>query len=215
MKLTIKQKRFADDILISGNAYGLVYKITNTINNKCYIGITTRTLEQRFEEHCESNSAIGKAIKKYGREHFVKEIIEYANNRDELMNLEIKYIAKYDSYKKGYNQTLGGDGVNICPDLELNLTNEQQKYLKFVKAENEKTINVNDNDQMVRMLLINLIGIYLTVKKIKDKISVSKLILRLKPNFLRSILDTQVMSLEEIKHYSHQRMSSFEVFING
>lgn len=81
--------------------------------------------------------------------------------------------------------------------------------------ENQKTLNVNDSYQMIRMCLINLIHIYLTATKIKDKISVSKLMLRLKPSLLQVILNAKLMSLEEIKHYASQKMSSFEVYSNG
>lgn len=215
MKLTLKQKKFADEYIISEEVYGIVYKITNIINGKCYIGVTTRNIEQRFEEHCKADSGIGKAIKKYGRGNFLKEIIDYAYNHDELMVLEIKYIEKYNSYKSGYNYTLGGEGSKIYSDLELHLTDKQQEYLNFVKIENKKTINVNDSSQMIRICLMNLISIYLTAKKIKDKISISKLTLRLKPNLLQLILDTKLISFDEINHYSNQKMSSFEAYSNG
>lgn len=215
MKLTIKQKRFADEYIISGNAYGIVYKITNLINGKCYIGITTRTLKQRFVEHCKADSGIGKAIRKYGVDNFYKQVIDTADNYEELMYLEVEYIKIYNSYKSGYNQTLGGDGVIFHEDLNIALTDGQKKYLKFVEMENKKTLNVNDSSQMIRMCLMNLINIYLIATKIKDKIAISKLILRLKSPFLKSVLSTNILSLEEIKHYARQKISSFEVFSNG
>ena len=47
----------------------IIYKITNNINNKIYIGQTTRTLEERIAEHKRKrNPLISKAIKKYGIE---------------------------------------------------------------------------------------------------------------------------------------------------
>ena len=69
-KLTLKQKKFADEYIISGK-YGSVYCIENRINNKKYIGITTRSLQKRFKEHCKAESVIGKAIRKHKKENFI------------------------------------------------------------------------------------------------------------------------------------------------
>ena len=64
---------------------GKIYKITNKINGKVYVGQTTKTLKERFEKHCwgttkkdsyHFNMAIKKAIKKYGKENFTIELIE-------------------------------------------------------------------------------------------------------------------------------------------
>ena len=47
-----------------------IYKITNLINNKIYIGLTTRTVENRWKEHCRHNSQmIDKAIEEFGRNY--------------------------------------------------------------------------------------------------------------------------------------------------
>ncbi len=62
-KLTLKQQKFADEYIISGE-YGSVYCIENIVNGKKYIGITTRSLQKRFKEHCKAESVIGKAITK-------------------------------------------------------------------------------------------------------------------------------------------------------
>lgn len=65
-------KKGADDMkkLDVFGYYGVVYMIINLCNDKRYIGITTRTIEERFEEHCKADSYIGRAIRKYGRENF-------------------------------------------------------------------------------------------------------------------------------------------------
>lgn len=56
-----------------------IYKITNKINNKIYIGQSVRPFE-RFSQHCHNKrtniSLINKAIQKYGKENFNFEIIE-------------------------------------------------------------------------------------------------------------------------------------------
>ncbi len=83
-------------------AFGIIYKITNIINGKIYIGQTTATLESRFYSHCQfnrnkDNSVIFKAIKKYGKENFKIEKIDCAYSEDELNKKEINYFTK----KKG------------------------------------------------------------------------------------------------------------------
>ena len=103
---------------------GRIYIITNSINDKVYIGQTIQTLENRFKEHCrrgctkaESNMHIKRAIFKYGKENF--NIKELETCKVELLNeREIYYIDLYNSYKEGYNSTLGGNQFNIALKLE-------------------------------------------------------------------------------------------------
>ncbi len=87
----------------------IVYKITNLINGKLYIGQTIRTLEERFKAHYyDDESNIGNAIRHYGRENFTIEIIEKCDSKEELNAYENYYIAYFDSKEpKGYNQ-IGG-----------------------------------------------------------------------------------------------------------
>ena len=109
--------------------FGFIYIITNTVNNKVYIGQTIRTIEDRWREHCrnkchegELNMLIKKAIRKYGKDKFSISVLERCKVED-LNEKEIYYISLYDSYNKGYNQTKGGtDGAK-----PLKLNKEQQK----------------------------------------------------------------------------------------
>lgn len=92
----------------------IIYKIQNKINNKVYIGQTTRTLNERKREHISKGNNgyffIQKAIKKYGEDNFEWSVICNCNDRKELNKMEKYYIKEYDSYRNGYNMTLGGDG---------------------------------------------------------------------------------------------------------
>lgn len=102
--------------------YGIIYKATNLINGKVYIGQTTRTLEQRKNQHyrdSESNFdyVFYKAIRKYGKENFYWEVIDYAECRDGLNDKEVYWIDFYNSYCKkensnGYNMTIGGENLS-------------------------------------------------------------------------------------------------------
>lgn len=96
---------------------GFIYKITNKINGQSYIGLTTRSVEIRWKEHCRhTDQLIGQAIAQYGPENFTLEIIEECNDNI-IDEREIYWISYYNTYNQGYNATLGGR-VNkmICTD---------------------------------------------------------------------------------------------------
>nr|DAM78930.1 MAG TPA: intron associated endonuclease [Caudoviricetes sp.] len=90
-----------------------IYKATNKINGKSYIGKTvdykTRVWQHRRcyeKENCKFHDA----IKKYGFESFEWDILEICNNESDACNLEIHYIELYNSYRDGYNENKGGVG---------------------------------------------------------------------------------------------------------
>lgn len=93
-----------------------IYKITNDINNKIYIGKTLNSIEKRFKEHCKDcykpfkeKRPLYSAMKKYGINHFHIEQIEECEE-EILSNREKYWIEYYGSFKNGYNATIGGDG---------------------------------------------------------------------------------------------------------
>lgn len=88
-----------------------LYKITNLLNNKNYIGITNRNPYERFAEHKKrsSKSFIGKAIQANGIENFSFEILLTNIKDNEISKIEREYIQKYNSLlPNGYNADLGG-----------------------------------------------------------------------------------------------------------
>lgn len=95
----------------------IAYLVTNSRNQKSYIGITTRSLDRRWYEHCyvENSCAklLSKAIKKYGIDVFeIKEIASSIDDLDGLKKLETMLIEQYQTLvPNGYNLTKGGDGV--------------------------------------------------------------------------------------------------------
>ena len=93
-----------------------IYKITNLVNNKVYIGQTIHP-DKRWWEHCacarrgDDNYPIHLAIKKYGLENFRMEIIEWTEDYD---NKEIYYIKFYNSLSpNGYNIAKGGNSISL------------------------------------------------------------------------------------------------------
>lgn len=93
----------------------IIYKITNLVNGKVYIGQTTKTLEQRILQHRNSfvsnvSTHLYHAMHKYGWDNFVFEVIDCsAETKLELNRLEQHYIKQYNSMIDGYNMTAGGE----------------------------------------------------------------------------------------------------------
>lgn len=92
---------------------GFIYKITNNINQKSYIGKTERSIQIRYKEHLRHKDYLDlplyRAFNKYGIENFSISQIEECNNED-LDDREIYWINFYQTYKNGYNCTKGGEG---------------------------------------------------------------------------------------------------------
>lgn len=98
-----------------------IYLITNVINNKQYVGQTVNKVQRRFNQHKNSaynikdkdnKAPLHQAIKKYGIENFTVEILEECPN-NQLNEREIYWINKLDTYQKGYNASLGGNGKTL------------------------------------------------------------------------------------------------------
>ena len=92
---------------------GVVYKITNKLNGRSYVGKTTRSIEERFGEHARHKKfLVDKAICKYGRENFLVEVIEECETIEQLNEREIFWIAELNTkVPNGYNLTDGGEGT--------------------------------------------------------------------------------------------------------
>ncbi|MFA5759699.1 MAG: GIY-YIG nuclease family protein [Clostridia bacterium] len=116
--------------------YGIIYKCTNLINNKVYIGQTIKGLECRKKKHesSKNNQPIVLAITKYGKENFKWEIIDRAFSRSELNYKEIFYIKLFHSLAKfgaGYNIASGGSNGSPWEGK-----NEEEKELYRKKISN-------------------------------------------------------------------------------
>ena len=102
-----------------------IYKITNLINGKIYIGKDTVSDKNYYG----SGLLIKRSINKHGIENFKKEILEECNNNDELCIREKYWIEKYNSTNSqiGYNISKGGDGG----DTISNNPNKEEIRLKI------------------------------------------------------------------------------------
>lgn len=119
---------------------GYIYKITNQINQKAYIGKTVNSIDSRWKEHLHDykrrnyeQRPLYSAMNKYGIENFTIELVEEANVKD-LSTREIYWIGFYDTYINGYNATLGGDGKILYDyDLIAELIPQYQTYAEVAQ----------------------------------------------------------------------------------
>ena len=114
----------------------------NTINNKCYVGLSTYFPSKRFEEHYKDavqqssknyNDALSKAIRKYGINNFIFQVLEECPN-DQLDEKEREYILIYDCYKNGYNSTYGGRNAHYDGKYGIEKAKDIIQYIKIHKG---------------------------------------------------------------------------------
>lgn len=116
--------------------------ITNLINNKKYIGQTRDSVEARFKAHiaeaCKTNRNLHlyNSMRKYGIENFVVTILESNIPVEQLNDKEIYYIALYDTFNNGYNNTAGGGGI-----LGYKHSEETRRRISIKSKENMYKIN--------------------------------------------------------------------------
>ena len=141
--------------------YGCIYKITNSINNKVYIGKTTQKIHNRLSQHIQGafsgkhNTKFYNSIAKHGGDKFKIDILDYYDDNDSLNKAEINEIAHYDSFEKGYNSTLGGDGgynsksVEKC-SIPVVCLNTGRKYKNCREAGSDLNISFKLINQVCR-----------------------------------------------------------------
>jgi group I intron endonuclease len=97
-----------------------VYKITNIISGSIYIGMTKNKLERRFWEHknCSRKSPLYDAMKSYGVENFVIELISSWETREACATEEKRLISELRSTNQLYNLADGGSGGFVIQDIE-------------------------------------------------------------------------------------------------
>lgn len=111
-----------------------IYKITNAVNGKVYIGQTVQRYQKRFTDHLHEafgngdgrDNRLYRAMRKYGRENFsiylLEEIIPPSSIND-LNNAEVKWINHYNSVEDGYNLMPGGDNKRCHAETKIKISN--------------------------------------------------------------------------------------------
>jgi group I intron endonuclease len=113
-----------------------IYKITNLITLRCYIGMTKRSIITRFKAHCyeasvqKYNMYLHNSIRKYGKENFKIELIEECTPEN-LHEREVFWIKELNTIQPhGYNEHIGGKGgcLNPSPELRKKLSDARKRY---------------------------------------------------------------------------------------
>lgn len=150
-----------------------IYKITNNINQKVYIGQSIRPVEDRFKRHISDaknnilDTHFCRAIRKYGEENFSIEIIDTAQTQHELNHKEQYWIRYYNSIMNGYNETdaiykSGGNTYLSKSKDEMSEIKEKLRNSKLginnPNATSIKCLNVKTNEEII----------FNTIKECKD-----------------------------------------------
>lgn len=132
--------------------YNYIYLITNTLDGKIYIG--KHSSNKLNDKYFGSGLHIKRAIKKYGKENFIKEILAYTDNQESLNWMERYYIKKYKAQDQeiGYNISPGGDGGCVYgekhPMLGKHLSDEHKRKI----SDSEKGRYVKHSEETKRKI---------------------------------------------------------------
>lgn len=133
-----------------------IYKITNDVNDKVYVGKTSMSIDRRWgvhrrdskKERCKKRPLYS-AIREYGVEHFSIELIETVDDAVVASEREMYWIGRYNSFECGYNATLGGLGKFLA-DYEL-----VYKLFQLGKSNKEiQEITGYDHNTITRILRV-------------------------------------------------------------
>lgn len=216
--------------------YGIIYKSTCVITNKSYIGQTTTFLGNRKGIH--KHNALYKndiknhfhnAIRKYGWENFTWEIIDYAQNFQQLNQKQKYWIQYYDSINNGYNISKGGQNIEantekflkacgsvpfLVYDIEGNFIGEFLNQRKFARQYNIAATHVSDmiKDKMNYCNgYIILAKEFFTEEKLQKRIQIAK-----KNNKGKSFIAINIKTKQEFGPFNSQKecINSLKLFSN-
>lgn len=142
-----------------------VYIITNTINDKIYVGQTIRPIEDRFKRHINDavsnilDTHLARAIRKYGSENFVVEQLDQATSQEELTAKEYEWITRLNSTDPeiGYNETAsmykcGGNTYLSKTEAELKEISKKIRKTKIGSKNPNSTpvkcLNIETNEEL-------------------------------------------------------------------
>ncbi len=120
-----------------------IYKITNTVNDKVYIGYTSKSIAIRFKRHVYASKMkqwnhlkLYKAFAKYGVDNFsCKEIYQSKDKLHVVDVMEQYFINEYDSIRCGYNIATGGQGGDI--------KSQDQKEKDSIRMKSNNPVHIN------------------------------------------------------------------------
>lgn len=118
----------------------IIYKITNLINKKCYVGVTSRSIKYRWHMHNQRNSQcrlLSRALNKYKKENFCIEEIYVCFDYDHANNMEDYFIKFFNSLApNGYNLREGGKYGKISEESKEEFRKAQ--HIRWANPEEKK-----------------------------------------------------------------------------
>ena len=149
--------------------YGFIYITTNMINGKKYIGQSTFNKNKKWKVYLGSGIILSRAIKKYGKCNFGKEIVAIAYSKEELNSLEIEIIKSHGALESldYYNLSSGGESGNAGTNHIFSEEHKQkisksnmgrtrsdetkQKMSKYLEKIHMKNIKITDQKQILEI----------------------------------------------------------------
>jgi len=207
----------------------LIYKATNSINGKSYIGQTAKpSIEPRKNKHFKNafkdltQTHFYRALRKYGKDNFTWEILCYCNTKEELNQKEIYYIEYFQSmsFQNGYNMTKGGTGGDTWT---YNFRLPELKKLKSLQTSG-KNNPMYGRDRKQNYLLVSPEGIQfscngiLNIKLVTNKILSKQIIANLVSKKWDHYRGWQVFNYNstiDIKHFNELSEEHFIRKPNG
>ena len=200
------------------NTYGIIYKITNKINGKSYIGLTTTSLKKRWLGHKYSskteNYPLYYSIRKYGIENFTIELITECYSKQELNSKEKELIIFYKCRNRdfGYNLDEGGNSFGKMSEevVKQNSIRNSHENHPRAKLNWNDIFDILENKENLSMIKLrkkyNISESYLSAifrseywnikdapAHIKEKISID-----FKPNIIREFDNPENNNLSEL-----------------
>lgn len=165
---------------------GIIYKATNLINGKAYVGKTIETLSYRKEKHISDaytkrfNMIFHRAILKHGERNFKWETLDRVMFPDLLLDLEKFYIAKHNcKMPHGYNMTDGGEGLcghkhSILTRDKMSRSAKNKPPMKESTKEKIRLANIGKHHSEItkKQMSISRMG-HLTSEKTREKLSIA------------------------------------------
>ncbi len=141
-----------------------IYEIVNIANNKRYVGLSANIYE-RWKQHVNALTAgthhnvhLQSAWNKYGQNSFEFRVIEECD-RECLPDREVYWIAHYDSFNNGYNQTIGGDGAEgYVMSAEQRARMSEKSIERFESEENRLKQSIASDHRCTPVYQIDLNG---------------------------------------------------------
>ena len=141
-------------------SYGIIYLLWNKCNNKFYVGQTILKFKDRLNCHKndskKKNNKINRAISKYGWNNFDKLILDVAHSKEDLDQLEIFYIDKFQAIKFGYNIRFGGSKGKLSQSTKDKISNVKKNKpchpnlilgnQKYIETKKQKVIRLATNE---------------------------------------------------------------------